>query len=180
MNEAAFEAMYRKDYGRVLAYALRRTGRSSAEDVAAETFLVAWRRRDELVGDPLPWLLGVARRVLANQLRTSTRSDATIVRAGLRTEQAEGRTDEGPDVLDAPMAAALKSLRTQDREALMLSAWEDLSPGQASRIVGCSAATFRVRLHRAKRRLAQELAKVESAQSADVAGRPAVATGSKG
>jgi DNA-directed RNA polymerase specialized sigma24 family protein len=64
VREARFDECFRQHYAHVLAYALRRLpDRSAAEDVAAETFLVAWRRLDDIPGDPLPWLLGIARHV---------------------------------------------------------------------------------------------------------------------
>jgi len=180
-DQAVFEALSRKNYAAVLAYALRRTGRPGAEDAAAETFLIAWRRRNELVGDPLPWLIGVARRVLANQRRSTTHYDAIAERVRTTAQEVEQWENERQFVLDAPMAAALSSLRTRDREALMLSAWEGLSPRQAAVAVGCSASTFRVRLHRAKKRLAQALAEVETDETAVIAARqPAEAAGSKG
>src|SRR6516164_5746133 len=69
----AFERLFRGHHLAVHRYALRRVGERAADDVVAETFLVAWRRHEEIVGDPLPWLLGVARRVCANQLRASVR-----------------------------------------------------------------------------------------------------------
>lgn len=162
IDDASFEALYRENYARVLAFALRRAGRATADDVVAQTFLIAWRRRDELVGDPLPWLLGVARRVLANQLRTLRRSEALAARARLDAGSRE-QGDVG-DVLflDAPIALALNSLPASDRETLLMTAWDGLSPMEAARVVGCSAPAFRVRLHRAKRRLEQALADLET------------------
>jgi RNA polymerase sigma-70 factor (ECF subfamily) len=130
MDSSQFEDLYRRTYARVLAFSLRRTHRALAEDAVAATFLVAWRRRDELVDDPLPWLLGVARRVIANQLRGERRGAALVARVG--TERF-------------------------DREALLLTAWDGLAPHEAANVVGCTPATFRVRLHRARRRFAQAL-----------------------
>jgi RNA polymerase sigma-70 factor (ECF subfamily) len=157
MDETSFAELYRQHYARVLAFALRRIGRPAADDVVAETFLVAWRRRDELVGDPLPWLLGVARRVLANQLRGSMRFEAVAQRARLQAKQAEEARVDDTLLLDAPIAVALASLGERDRESLLLVAWEGLSPAQAARVVGCTPTTFRVRLHRAKKRLERAL-----------------------
>jgi RNA polymerase sigma-70 factor, ECF subfamily len=158
--EPEFEDFYRQYYGRVLAFALRRASRSAADDVAAETFIVAWRRRGEIVGDPLPWLYGVARRVLANQLRGARRADALAERAILLAE-CGGTSGESP-IADTPIGIALASLRERDREALILTAWDELAPAQAARVLGCSAAAFRVRLHRAKKRLAQALEEAEA------------------
>ena len=67
--QVVFERLYRANYDRVLAYGLRRTDPERARDATAETFVVAWRRLADVPPDPLPWLLGVARRVLANERR---------------------------------------------------------------------------------------------------------------
>jgi RNA polymerase sigma factor (sigma-70 family) len=59
--------------------------------------------------------------------------------------------------LDGELELALRSLSAQDREALLLVAWEDLTPTAAAASLGISASAFRVRLHRARRRLVYEL-----------------------
>lgn len=70
--EVRFDACFRAHYPEVLAYAQRRVGeRGMAEDVAAQTFAVAWRRLSVLPGDPLPWLFGVARQVIRNETRSA-------------------------------------------------------------------------------------------------------------
>lgn len=180
IEDSAFDELYRLHYGRVSAYALRRVGRATAEDVVAETFLIAWRRRQELVGDPLPWLLGVARRVLANQVRASRRSDAVAERATRLAVIPDQAPDESSALVDAPIGLALASLRARDQEALVLTAWDGLSPAQAARVLGCSAATFRVRLHRAKKRLVQALAEAESDESPVLERTSIAATEAKG
>jgi len=151
---ASFERIYREHSSAVFRFALRRVGAAGAQDAVAETFLVAWRRQDEIVGDPLPWLLGVARRVCANQLRGRTRQ------AALGERIAASGTDsvalESSDVL-APALQALRELSVRDREVLMLVAWDGLTNAQAAAVVGCSVATFAVRLHRARRRLARRM-----------------------
>jgi RNA polymerase sigma-70 factor (ECF subfamily) len=177
VSDASFAELYRAHYARVLAYALRRADRATAEDVVSETFLIAWRRRAELVGDPLPWLLGVARRVLANQLRASRRAEAVVERAKLQAERSDDQHDVAAPLADAPIAVALASLGGRDRECLILTAWDGLSSAQAARVVGSSAPTFRVRLHRAKRRLEKALADLESQPGA---ARPVLVSGSKG
>ena len=76
----AFEELFTGHYWAVRAYVLRRVPAASAEDVLAETFLVAWRRLDSLAEDPLPWLFGVARRLMANQQRAERRRGALTAR----------------------------------------------------------------------------------------------------
>ncbi len=68
-----FAALWDAHASRVQAYALRRVGADAAEEIVAETFLVAWRRLAQVPGDPLPWLLVVARNTIANQRRSGYR-----------------------------------------------------------------------------------------------------------
>lgn len=150
----------------VLAYALRRTSREDAADVVAETFLVTWRRLDEVdEHGELPWLYGVARRVLLSQQRAARRQ----LRIAERVAAAE------PAALPEEPAAspgsqrildALAALPEQEREVLMLAAWEELSGREAARVLGCSATAYRIRLHRARRRLRERLAPPPSPASA--------------
>ena len=71
-----FERVFNGCYEPVLRYAARRVAPEAVQDVVAETFLIAWRRRGQLDGDPLPWLYGIARRVAANTRRGSDRRTA--------------------------------------------------------------------------------------------------------
>ena len=138
--------------GRVHAFALRRADPEAAQDITAETFLIAWRRRADMPPEPLPWLYGIARGVLANERRTRNRKLSLAARIAAEPASTDATGDGDHEVLQA-----LASLRESDREALLLSAWEGLSTAQAAGLVGCSAATFAVRLHRARRRLARVL-----------------------
>jgi len=116
---------------------------------------VAWRRLDDIGADPLPWLLGVARRVLANQRRGDQRRLALADR--LRGTTPPHQVLELAPGLSDRLRAGLLALSPREREALLLVAWEGLSPDRAARATGCSAAAFRVRLHRARRHLAGHL-----------------------
>ena len=133
MSPDEFDALYREHAGRVLAYCMRRTI-ERAEDALADTFAVAWRRRDAIPREPLPWLYGVARRVLANQYRSARRQAAVAHRLAR-----EPRADT-PD--REPVLAALARLRPADRELLMLIAWEGLTPAQAARALGTTPAAW--------------------------------------
>jgi RNA polymerase sigma factor (sigma-70 family) len=161
MDRSAFEDLYRENFSRVLAFALRRTARASADDVVATTFLIAWRRRNEIVGDPLPWLLGTARRVLANDFRTAKRLEALTRKMSI-VEEASPQLGSEFEIGDSRIAKALASLHPRDRESLILTAWDELSPYEAARVVGCSSAAFRVRLHRARRRFTHALAEADA------------------
>jgi RNA polymerase sigma factor (sigma-70 family) len=156
-----FEALYRAHYGAVLAYARRRTTPADAEEVAAEVFAVALRRRAELTEPVLPWLLVVARHVLANRARAGARARDKAVQAAYLSPRA------GRDHADAlaerdVLAQAFATLAPADREALSLVAWEGLPLAQAARVAGANPAAFRMRLTRARRRLAKALDELEA------------------
>jgi RNA polymerase sigma-70 factor (ECF subfamily) len=154
---ARFTTLYDQHYPKVLACARAWGPWQAAEDVAAETFLVAWRRLADLPAEPLPWLLGVTANLVRNQLRAGGRHEALAERvAALR------QTPADPDVADRvaerfTVQRALATLSERDQRTLTLVAWLDLTPRQAAAVVGCSAATFTVRLHRARRRLERAL-----------------------
>ncbi len=162
MREQRFEGLFRENYGAVRNYALRRAAPEAAQDVVAETFLVAWRRLDDVPDDALAWLYGVARRVLANQRRSASRG-AALERRLAGALPTAGPADPGETAGDGELIRlALDRLTARSREALLLEAWEGLGPARAARAAGCSPATFAVRLHRARARLAAELAALES------------------
>jgi RNA polymerase sigma factor (sigma-70 family) len=155
-----FTALYDRHYRSVLGYTLLRAGQDAAEDVVSETFLVAWRRLDDLPDPPLPWLLGVARNLLHKQYDSGRRRQALADRIAAATTP----TDlAGPDVADrvadrAAVRTALNALGERDVEVIVLATWYDLTPRDAARVLGCSAAAFAVRLHRARKRLAHAMA----------------------
>jgi RNA polymerase sigma-70 factor (ECF subfamily) len=159
LAETRFRRLYSEHGREVLAYALRRTADAEdAADVVSETFLVAWRRAGEVPSgaDGRLWLYGVARRILANQRRGKRRRDrlAQRLRHDLSAVIPAGSGSDDDDRLHS----ALTRLHPDDREILGLTAWEELSPSQAARVLGISAVATRSRLHRARRRLARELA----------------------
>ena len=116
-REDRFEVVFRANVARVRGYVARRTT-EGVEDVVAETFTVAWRRLDDLPADPLPWLLGVARRQLANQRRSEQRR--SMLRTRLEHEAPRFVIHTGDDPRTDAVCAALGALRERDREVLLL------------------------------------------------------------
>lgn len=161
-DAVAFTSLYERHYDDVLRYARHRVDEQTARDVAAETFLVAWRRPGKVpAAEPLPWLYAVARNTLGNVLRLQAREAAldVRVRTAAVTDVHTVQADHADNVVQiARVADALRRLSVCDQEALQLVAWEDLDLAAAAQVVGCSAATFAVRLHRARRRLGRLLA----------------------
>jgi RNA polymerase sigma-70 factor, ECF subfamily len=140
----------------VTAYAQRR-GSPDPEAIAAEVMTIAWRRlQDVPVRDPLPWLLVTARNLVLAQLRAVARREA----AGRAHGSAVDPYVENSG-LSLELEAALRQLAPTDREALLLIAWEGLSPAQAARVLGMTPVAFRVRLHRARHRCALLLERIE-------------------
>jgi RNA polymerase sigma-70 factor, ECF subfamily len=155
-----FQALYAEHHARVYAYAVSRVGRQLADEVVSEVFLVAWRRLADVPAPALPWLLTVARNTASSQFRGSARQRS--ISAEIRAWMTEAELYE-PDVADAvserlSVLTALAALPEADRELLTLVAWHGLKPNEAARVVGCSTATYFVRLHRARRRLERAMA----------------------
>jgi RNA polymerase sigma-70 factor (ECF subfamily) len=159
---AKLRELFVEHYRHVLAYAIRRTDRpGDADDVAAETFAVAWRRIGQAPAEEfeLAWLYAIAGRVLANQRRSQRRLTAlrsrlrAVVPAAPPRDEAESRA-EAQEVL-----AAIVELKPQEREILRLVAWEGLTNAELGVALGCSENAAAIRLHRSRKRLAEQLAK---------------------
>jgi RNA polymerase sigma-70 factor, ECF subfamily len=146
--------LYERHAPAVFRYALRRSNRETAEDVTAQVFLVAWRRRSNLPREPLPWLYGVARRALADHRRAAARRG----RLGARLRNTAVAPQALQELPDRSLADALGRLSEPDREVLLLRYWEDLEPAQVARAIGRSKRATAVRLHRARNRLRRQLA----------------------
>lgn len=155
---ARFDALFREHQRHVLAYAMRRTPTlADAEDVAAETFTIAWRKISTVpTEEPLPWLYAVARRVLANQRRGNGRRERLA--ALLHVEDVATPIRAGED-RDGPAFRALASLSPADQELLRLVAWEELGNRQVAAVLGITPNAAAIRLHRARSRFADALAR---------------------
>jgi RNA polymerase sigma-70 factor, ECF subfamily len=149
MNDRSAEDRFRTVFGHlgaVTAYA-RRRGSADADAIAAETMAIAWRRLADVPRDDArPWLYATARNLLLAERRRSSR------RTSLREPDEVAPAPELRE-LDPQLDHALRALSPSDREALLLIAWEELTPTQAAQVLGLNATAFRVRLLRARRRL---------------------------
>jgi RNA polymerase sigma-70 factor, ECF subfamily len=158
-DDARLEELHREHAGAVRAFVRRRIGDDEADDVVADVFVVVWRRLDDVPADARIWLLGVARRVLANRRRTAKRQRALYDRLARDAERRPG-ADAGPEAADGAVLRALASLAARDREVLLLVTWDGLSHAEAGAVLGVRPATVTMRVHRARRRLEQALGRV--------------------
>jgi RNA polymerase sigma-70 factor (ECF subfamily) len=155
-REAAFAALFRCHHAAVHRYAARRAWPDAVDDVVAQTFLIAWRRFEDVPADALPWLLRTAGNCLANHRRSAARGAALIDR--LQAEPAAAAIDEHArrQHRDA-IVRAFASLSDDERDVIMLVEWDGLSPAAAARALGLNAAQCRTRLYRARRALRSAL-----------------------
>lgn len=158
-DRARGEALYRENISALLAYALTRTSRENAHDVVSSTFLVAWRRLDDVPKDALPWLIGVARRVLADQWRSESRRMALGRRLANFADTGDSWAEDVAEsmVLRGSIRDGLSKLRPADREVITLVAWQGFGTEQLAVALGCSKAVASLRLHRARSRFARIL-----------------------
>lgn len=167
-DEERFRSLFRSSYPRLHRFARNRglTG-ADADDLVAATLEVAWRRLDDVpLEDPAPWLFAVARNLWRNKRRSDQRGRTLLER--IDASMAHVELSEPPMDLDAhAIRQALGRLGEEDRELLVLVAWDGLTPTQAAAVIGCSPAAARTRLHRARQRLAAVLEPPRSVQRGD-------------
>jgi RNA polymerase sigma factor (sigma-70 family) len=157
-RERTFREIYETHGPAVHAYLARRVGAAHVDDLAADTFMVAWRKLPRDVDEPLPWLFAVARREVANHRRKLAGGNRLVERlAGLSPRHESPGLPIVEPGLEPPLAAAFARLTDIEKEALLLVAWEHLDHAQAGRVVGCTAATFAVRVSRARGKLREAL-----------------------
>ncbi|MGX2995919.1 RNA polymerase sigma factor [Streptomyces sp. JNUCC 64] len=163
-SEQRFTELYERHYTDVDAYVRRRIHSDQVRDVVSEVFLVVWRRLDDVPdGAVLPWLYGVARNTLGNTYRVDQRRLRLVE---LMATQPPGDVDDHADSVVGliDLASAFDRLGPSDQEVLRLTLWEELPAREAARVLGCGAAAFRVRLHRARKRLRRQLAEMLSGE----------------
>lgn len=167
-----FEQLYRGHAHAVFAYASARGSYELAKEAVEETFVIAWRRLDDLPPEPRAWLLGVARRVLSHHYRSRHRQEALGLRITANLAGAVTAADPALEVAERDLTlVALSRLSEADRDVLCLLAWGGLDSSRAARVLGCTVATLRVRLHRARRRFEAALA-AEEPEPRHLVGQP--------
>lgn len=175
-----FAIVFRKHAPAIQRYVTRRIGHEAADDVVAETFLVAFRQRASYRDDErdcLPWLYGIATNLVGRHWRTEVRQLRLLARTGADpvTEAFTDRVDAAvtADSAKARLGAALAGLPANQRDALLLVAWAGLSYDQAALATGVPLGTIQSRVSRARRRLRLQLADLDPARPGDDAGHSA-------
>jgi RNA polymerase sigma-70 factor (ECF subfamily) len=155
-----FAGVFDRYYATIHGYVARRLGESLADDLASETFLIAFARRDRYDlarADARPWLFGIASNLVARHHRAEQRRYRAMARTGV-DEVVEGHADQVVVRVDATarqsaLAAALSEIPAKDRDVLLLVAWAELTSEQAGQALGIPAGTARSRLYRARQRV---------------------------
>jgi RNA polymerase sigma-70 factor, ECF subfamily len=145
---ADFATVYSEHLPAISRYLSRRVERDSVEDLAADVFAVAWRKRESVsAGEELPWLYRIAANLVANHRRKQAASVSFV--ASLRPADSAPAADEIV-IADQQLAAAWKQLKPRDREVLALSAFEELSPTEIATVLRVTPNAVSIRLHRAR------------------------------
>jgi RNA polymerase sigma factor (sigma-70 family) len=162
VEELAFRRIYQAHLRQIAAYARRRLSDDEADDVVAETFLIAWRRLDQIPEGALAllWLYAVARRVVGQHYRSTQRRGRLLTK--LAGQAREDPPSMATGIEHKAVHEALARLRPRDQEILRLSEWEDLSANDIALVMGCSANAASIRLHRAHRRFEMALRQLEA------------------
>lgn len=158
-----FEELFRATSTPIRRYVARRLPADAVDDVVAEVYVTAWRARERIPDPPLPWLYRAAANHVLHDRRALARRDRLRVRlAGTDPASAEARSrgaslPAGADrelAVDEEVGAAVAQLSPADAEVLRLHYWEELSATEIAYVLDINAAAVRVRMHRARRRVA--------------------------
>ncbi|MBX9719029.1 MAG: sigma-70 family RNA polymerase sigma factor [Microbacteriaceae bacterium] len=161
-REQRFRALAELIAEPVRRYLARRADAATADEVLNETLLVCWRKLDEVPAEPeqsIPWAVVVARNLLANADRAERRRGRLVGKIIALDPPVSIIEYEPDDAESIAVRDALTRLRRDDAELLRLWAWDALESPQLATVLGISANAAAIRLHRAKKRLRDELLK---------------------
>ncbi|HEY2667363.1 MAG TPA: RNA polymerase sigma factor [Actinomycetota bacterium] len=182
-NGDRFGELFDRHFGTIYRYLHRRVGSDLADELAAETFVRAFQHRDSYDPQRAPvraWLFGIATNLVRRHHRSEHRRLAAYAKAPLDLFQDEGTaaidTRVSADALSATLGRSLATMRSQDRDVLLLIAWADLTYAEVAAALGTPIGTVRSRLARARQHIRKDLPDV-SDWSADNPTNPAPAAG---
>ena len=174
-SDVRFIDLYERFYRPVYAYCRRRTTSDLVDDVVADTFLIAWRKIDQVPrgSEVLPWLYGVAYRVLGHQWRGRSRRKSLDEKLGVLGREALETPEEVIVTRQASRQVfdALSELKAIDQEILLLSAWEELPQADIAVTLNISIGAVRQRLHEAKRNLSKQYDRLDKKRNKTPAAR---------
>ena len=151
-----FSELYRRTHVDVLAFLLRRCPTpEDAADCLAETYLVAWQKRDQMPTgtETRPWLFGVARNVMRRGSERHQRTAATASALAAEIERTAAACP-APDLTQPdPVNAAIRDLPPLEQEIITMLIWDELTPREVAAILGLTPNLVRVRAHRARAKL---------------------------
>lgn len=153
-----FAAIFDRHYDAVFRYATARLPRTVAEDVASETFVIAFRARMRFRKCPsaLPWLIGISQNVAKQAISTDVRwREVSTTEHAAQSNSTDGFEHELE--IDEALVAALHALTDADRETILLRVWDDLSYEDIARTLNVPVGTVRSRINRARRQLQDHL-----------------------
>ena len=169
-----FTVLFRRHAPHIQRYVVRRLGADAADDIVAETFLLAFRQRDRYDlarTDARPWLYGIATNLIGRHRRAEIRLYRALARTGADpvTEPFTDRVDDrvSAEVASRQLAAALTRLSAELRDTMLLAAWSDLSYEQIAVALGVPTGTVRSRLSRARSKLRQTMGDVDPSALAE-------------
>lgn len=159
--DGRFRTAYDQHLTEIWRFVRRRCdGPDDADDVTADVFAVAWRRRQNLPPEDEVrlWLYGVARGILANQHRSVRRRRRLHLRAvDAAATGPSGAPDPADDPAGSALWAALATLDADDRELLLLRSWDGLAVTELAVLLDRTPNAVSLRLRKARRRLATAL-----------------------
>lgn len=152
-DEEQFDRCFDQHWTTVVRYLLRRGAASHAEDLASETFAIAWSKWGQLPSTPLPWLLKTAGFCWANERRRLQRADSFshLLRPIVTDDPSHEHVSMRQDT--TLVLTAIAALGDVEREALILTSWDELSAKDAASVLDCSVTALRVRVHRARKKI---------------------------
>lgn len=148
-DRAWLESLFDAHAGALRAFAVRRVGVDDGDDIVAEVFVTAWRRRNEVPAESLPWLYQVCRNVILHHGRSSTRRDALTRAMHASAPSPVQSAEQSTRVL---VDSVLDALDNTDAEIMRLAVWEQLEPAEIAQVLGIRPGAARNRLMRARRK----------------------------
>jgi RNA polymerase sigma-70 factor (ECF subfamily) len=172
-DDELFRRLFDAHFDDLWRFARRRSpSAADADDITAQVFAVAWRRRDDLPGTGVRlWLFGVARHVLASHRRSNERQ-RQLQLCLIDNHPDDQHDHEAPGLPRDELRAALASLGDTDRDVVIMRCWDGLAITDIAVLLHCTPNAVSVRLHKARRKLIDRLHEKDSVTDGHVSVDP--------